>query len=158
MSIAILFALLSLQNLLPWSLGHPGMPWQQALHTAVSFTTNTSWQNYAGESTTGHLAVMAGLGVQAFASGSVGICAALALVRGLVRHGGHELGNFWVDLFRSIFRIFLPLAIVAGLVLVALGVQQNLAGARDDHHRGRRNPDHHRRPRRLLGADQVDDR
>jgi potassium-transporting ATPase potassium-binding subunit len=130
-SIVVLFGLLSLQNLLPWSLDHPGMPWQQALHTAVSFTTNTSWQNYAGESATGHLAVMAGLGVQAFASGSVGICAALALVRGLIRRGGRELGNFWVDLFRSIFLIFLPLAIVFGLVLVALGVQQNMAGAQD---------------------------
>lgn len=128
-SIVVLFGLFRLQGLLPWSLGHDGMPWQLALHTAVSFTTNTSWQNYAGESTTGHLAVMAGLGVQAFASGAVGICAALALVRGLVRRGGQELGNFWVDLFRGIFRVMLPLAIVFGIVLVALGVQQNLMGA-----------------------------
>ena len=111
-SIAVLFGLFTLQRHLPWSLDHDGMPWELALHTAVSFTTNTSWQNYAGETTTGHLAVMAGLGVQGFASGSVGICVALALIRGLVRRGGQEVGNFWVDLFRGVFRVMLPLAII----------------------------------------------
>ncbi|HEY1972663.1 MAG TPA: potassium-transporting ATPase subunit KdpA [Pseudonocardia sp.] len=129
MSIVVLFGLLRLQHFLPWSLGHDGLPWALALHTAVSFTTNTSWQNYAGETTTGHLAVMAGLGVQGVASGSVGICAALALTRGLVRRDVHDLGNFWVDLFRSVFRVMLPLAVIFGLALIALGVQQNLAGA-----------------------------
>ncbi|MEU1600584.1 potassium-transporting ATPase subunit KdpA [Streptomyces sp. NPDC005708] len=129
MSIAALFALFTLQGKLPWSTGHEGMPWRLALHTAVSFTTNTSWQNYAGESTTGHLAVMAGLGVQAFASAAVGICAALALIRGLVRRDTHQLGNFWVDLIRTIFRIILPLSIVFGIILIALGVPQNLGGA-----------------------------
>ncbi|MEU6649882.1 potassium-transporting ATPase subunit KdpA [Streptomyces sp. NPDC046900] len=129
MSIAALFALFTLQGKLPWSTGHEGMPWRLALHTAVSFTTNTSWQNYAGESTTGHLAVMAGLGVQAFASAAVGICAALALIRGLVRRDTHQLGNFWVDLIRTIFRIILPLSIVFGIILIALGVPQNLGSA-----------------------------
>ncbi|MGW5361754.1 potassium-transporting ATPase subunit KdpA [Actinopolymorpha pittospori] len=128
-SIAALFALFTVQDKLPWSLGHEGMPWRLALHTAVSFTTNTSWQNYAGESTTGHLAVMAGLGTQAFASAAVGICVALALVRGFVRRNTDELGNFWVDLIRTILRILVPIAVVSGLVLIALGVQQNLAGA-----------------------------
>ncbi|MGW6737207.1 potassium-transporting ATPase subunit KdpA [Streptomyces sp. NPDC055013] len=128
-SIAALFALFTLQGKLPWSTGHAGMPWRLALHTAVSFTTNTSWQNYAGESTTGHLAVMAGLGVQAFASAAVGICAALALIRGLVRRDTDRLGNFWVDLIRTIFRVILPLSIVFGIVLIALGVPQNLSGA-----------------------------
>jgi K+-transporting ATPase KdpA subunit len=102
------------------------MPWRLALHTAVSFTTNTSWQNYAGESTTGHLAVMAGLGVQAFASAAVGICAALALIRGLVRRSTEDLGNFWIDLLRTVFRILLPLAVVAGLLLMAGGMIQSL--------------------------------
>jgi K+-transporting ATPase KdpA subunit len=129
MSIAALFALFTLQGKLPWSTGHGGMPWRLALHTAVSFTSNTSWQNYAGESTTGHLAVMAGLGTQAFASAAVGICAALALVRGLVRRGTDDLGNFWVDLIRTVFRVLLPLAVVSGLLLIALGVEQNLGGA-----------------------------
>ncbi|MFF3873875.1 potassium-transporting ATPase subunit KdpA [Streptomyces sp. NPDC001978] len=129
MSIAALFALFTLQGKLPWSTGHEGMPWRLALHTAVSFTTNTSWQNYAGESTTGHLAVMAGLGVQAFASAAVGICAALALIRGLVRRDTDQLGNFWVDLIRTIFRVILPLSIVFGIILIALGVPQNLGAA-----------------------------
>ncbi|MEV7319514.1 potassium-transporting ATPase subunit KdpA [Streptomyces sp. NPDC093970] len=125
-SIAALFALLTLQGGLPWSTGHTGLPWRLALHTAVSFTTNTSWQNYAGESTTGHLAVMAGLGVQAFASAAVGICAALALIRGLVRRDTDRLGNFWVDLIRTVFRVVLPLSVVSGIILIALGVPQNL--------------------------------
>jgi K+-transporting ATPase ATPase A chain len=102
------------------------MPWRLALHTAVSFTTNTSWQNYAGESTTGHLAVMAGLGVQAFASAAVGICVALAPVRGLVRRSTDDLGNFWVDLLRTIVRVLLPMAVVGGLILMAGGVVQGL--------------------------------
>ncbi|MEU0687869.1 potassium-transporting ATPase subunit KdpA [Streptomyces uncialis] len=124
--IAALFALFTWQHELPWATGHDGMPWRLALHTAVSFTTNTSWQNYAAEDTTGHLAVMAGLGTQAFASAAVGICVALALIRGLIRQGGDELGNFWVDLTRTVFRVLLPLAVVAGLVFIALGVPQTL--------------------------------
>jgi len=71
-SILILYGLFRLQGILPLSLGHPGLPAPLAFQTAVSFTTNTSWQNYAGESTMGHLAVMAGLGVQAFGSAAVG--------------------------------------------------------------------------------------
>ncbi|MEV6395462.1 potassium-transporting ATPase subunit KdpA [Streptomyces sp. NPDC051907] len=128
MSVAALFALFTLQDKLPWSTGHEGMPWRLALHTAVSFTTNTSWQNYAGESTAGHLAVMAGLGVQAFASAAVGICVALVLVRGLVRRSTDGLGNFWVDLSRTIFRVLLPIAVLGGLVLMAGGVVQSLGG------------------------------
>ncbi|MFI1914129.1 potassium-transporting ATPase subunit KdpA [Nocardia sp. NPDC020380] len=130
-SIAALFGLFWLQGHLPLSLGHSGMKWDLSLHTAVSFVTNTSWQNYAGETTTGHLAVMAGLGVQGVASGSVGICVALALVRGLTRRGVDELGNFWVDLLRNIFRIMMPLAIIFGLILILLGVEQNLMGPHD---------------------------
>ncbi|MFE7392964.1 potassium-transporting ATPase subunit KdpA [Streptomyces sp. NPDC057582] len=126
MSIAALFALFTLQGGLPWSTGHEGMPWRLALHTAVSFATNTSWQNYVGESTTGHLAVMAGLGVQAFASAAVGICVALALVRGLIRRSTDDLGNFWVDLLRTIFRVLVPIAVVGGLILMAGGVVQSL--------------------------------
>ncbi|GAA4586199.1 potassium-transporting ATPase subunit KdpA [Planotetraspora phitsanulokensis] len=129
LSVVALFALFTFQGSLPWSLGHPGMPWQLALHTAVSFTTNTSWQNYAGEATTGHLAVMAGLGVQGFASAAVGMCVGLALIRGLVRRSGTEIGNFWVDLVRSVFRVLLPLAVLFGIVLICMGVQQNLDGA-----------------------------
>ncbi|MER6950383.1 potassium-transporting ATPase subunit KdpA [Nonomuraea sp. NPDC000554] len=129
-SIVVLFGLLTFQGVLPWNVGHVGMPWDLALHTAVSFTTNTSWQNYAGESPIGHthLTLMAGLGVQAFASAAVGMCVGLALIRGLVRRSGAGLGNFWVDLIRSIFRVLLPLAVVFGLALIGLGVPQNLSG------------------------------
>ena len=127
-SIAALFFLFLWQDLLPWDHGHRGLGWMLALNTAVSFTTNTSWQNYAGETTMGHVSVMAGLGVQAFASAAVGLCVALALVRGLTRHSTKDLGNFWVDLVRSIVRILLPIAAVAGIVLLALGVEQNLNG------------------------------
>ncbi|SDH57052.1 potassium-transporting ATPase subunit KdpA [Nonomuraea jiangxiensis] len=130
LSVVVLFGLLTFQDVLPWNVGHQGMPWDLALHTAVSFTTNTSWQNYAGESPIGHtqLTLMAGLGVQAFASAAVGTCAGLALIRGLVRRGGAGLGNFWVDLLRSIVRVLLPLSFVFALVLIGLGVQQNLSG------------------------------
>jgi K+-transporting ATPase ATPase A chain len=127
-SILILYGLFRLQGILPLSLGHPGLPAPLAFQTAVSFTTNTSWQNYAGESTMGHLAVMAGLGVQAFGSAAVGMAVGLALTRGFVRKATGEIGNFWVDLTRSIFRVLLPLAVVFGLVLIALGVEQNLGG------------------------------
>ncbi|MCC9307755.1 potassium-transporting ATPase subunit KdpA [Kitasatospora sp. RB6PN24] len=128
MSIAALFGLLIGQGRLPWSRGTGGMPWRTALHTAISFTTNTSWQNYVPETGTGHFVIMAGLGVQAFASAAVGICAALALIRGLVRHSTEDLGNFWVDLIRTVFRVLVPLAVVAGLLLIGLGVEQNLGG------------------------------
>jgi K+-transporting ATPase ATPase A chain len=126
-----LYAILRLQAYLPFSLGHPGMPAALAFNTAVSFATNTSWQNYAGEATLGHLALAAGLGTQAFASAAVGLAAGAALIRGLVRHRTDQIGNFWVDLTRGILRILLPLAVVSAIVLIGLGVAQNLAGPHD---------------------------
>jgi K+-transporting ATPase KdpA subunit len=128
-SILALLAIFLFQAHLPLSLGHPDLPFLLALDTAISFTTNTSWQNYAGESTMGHLAVMTGLGVQAFASAAVGMCVAVALIRGLIGHNTHELGNFWVDLIRCVIRVLLPLSVIAGLLLIGLGVEQNLHGA-----------------------------
>jgi K+-transporting ATPase KdpA subunit len=123
-----LYAILRLQSGLPLSLGHPGVPAALAFNTAVSFTTNTSWQNYPGESTLGHLALATGLGVQAFASAAVGLAAGVALVRGLVRHRTDQIGNFWVDLTRSLVRVLLPLAAVFAVILIGMGVVQNLAG------------------------------
>jgi K+-transporting ATPase ATPase A chain len=119
--------LLRIQVVLPYPLGHPGMNPALAFNTAVSFTTNTSWQNYAGEATLGYLAQAAGLGTEAFLSAAVGLAAALALIRGLVRRETDRIGNFWVDLTRGIVRVLLPLAVVSGLVLAGLGVIQNLA-------------------------------
>ncbi len=76
-----------------------------AFNTAISFTTNTSWQNYPGESTLGHVGLVAGLGVQAFGSLAVGMCVAVTLIRGLAQYQNQELGNFWVDLVRTVIRI-----------------------------------------------------
>jgi len=125
--VVVLYALLRWQANLPWALGHPAVPAGLAFNTAVSFTTNTSWQNYAGESTLGHLAQATGLGVQAFASAAVGLAAGLALIRGLARHHTDTVGNFWVDLVRSITRILLPLSAAGAVILIGLGVVQNLA-------------------------------
>ena len=123
-----LYGLLRLQAHLPLSEGHSGVPAALAFNTAVSFTTNTSWQNYAGESTLGHLALVAGLGTAAFASAAVGMAAGVALVRGLARREAAGIGNFWVDLVRGSIRILLPLSLLFALVLLSLGVIQNLHG------------------------------
>ncbi|MGK5554953.1 potassium-transporting ATPase subunit KdpA [Actinomadura kijaniata] len=97
----------------------------QAWNTAVSFVTNTNWQSYSGESTMGHLVQMAGLAVQNFVSAAVGMCVAVALVRGFARKRTEHLGNFWVDLTRGTLRILLPIAFVGAVALVAGGVIQN---------------------------------
>lgn len=127
-SIVLLFAILRLQAVLPYSLDRDGMPPLQALNTAVSFVTNTNWQSYSGEAALGYAAQMAGLAVQNFLSAAVGIAVAIALVRGLVRTHTDRLGNFWVDLTRLTIRVLLPLAIVFAVVLVLGGVIQNFAG------------------------------
>jgi K+-transporting ATPase KdpA subunit len=125
--ILLLYLLLRAQAFLPYSLGHGGMSPALAFDTAVSFTTNTSWQNYAGETTLGYLAQAAGLGTEAFLSAAVGLAAVLALIRGLVRRETDRVGNFWADLVRSVTRLLLPLALVSGIVLAGLGVIQNLS-------------------------------
>jgi potassium-transporting ATPase potassium-binding subunit len=106
----------------------PGVPEALAFNTAVSFTTNTNWQNYAGEITMSHLTQMMGLAVQNFVSAAVGIAVAVTLIRGLVRRRSTTIGNFWVDLTRSTTRVLLPISIVGALVLVSQGVIQNLGG------------------------------
>lgn len=123
-----LFAFQLGQHALPLHLDDPGTELTPALawNTAVSFVTNTNWQNYAGESTQGQLVQMAGLAVQNFVSAAVGMAVAVALVRGFARTRTGELGNFWVDLVRGTLRILLPLATAAALVLLAGGVVQNL--------------------------------
>ncbi|HYZ52446.1 MAG TPA: potassium-transporting ATPase subunit KdpA [Streptosporangiaceae bacterium] len=126
--VLLLYLLLRIQAVLPYSLGHPGMNPALAFNTAVSFTTNTSWQNYSGEATLGFVAQAAGLGTEAFLSAAVGLCVALALIRGLVRRQTDRVGNFWVDLVRSVTRVLLPLAAVFAVVLAGLGVVQNLSG------------------------------
>ena len=93
-SVLLLYGLLLLQVYLPEPWGHKGMTPALAFNTAISFTANTSWQNYAGEATLGHVGLVAGLGVQAFASLAVGMCVAVVLIRGLARYQNQEIGNF----------------------------------------------------------------
>jgi potassium-transporting ATPase potassium-binding subunit len=126
-SVLFLFILQLVQDKLPLHLHAPGtkMTSDLAWNTAVSFITNTNWQNYAGESTDGHLVQMAGFAVQNFASAAVGMAVAIALVRGFARHRTSELGNFWVDLVRGVLRILLPISILAAIVLVIGGAVQN---------------------------------
>jgi potassium-transporting ATPase potassium-binding subunit len=99
-----------------------------AYNTAVSFDTNTNWQNYAGESTMTYLTQMAGLGVRNFVSAATGIAVAIALARGFVRRSSATIGSFWVDLTRSTLYILLPIAFVSALFLVSQGVVQTFGG------------------------------
>ncbi|HTP27610.1 MAG TPA: potassium-transporting ATPase subunit KdpA [Anaeromyxobacteraceae bacterium] len=130
------YAIERLQHVLPFNPQKFGpVPADLAFNTAVSFTTNTNWQNYGGENTMSYLTQMAGLAWHNFTSAAVGIGLALALARGLTRRPGpggpHTIGNFWVDLVRSIVYVLLPISIVGTLVLVALGVPQTLSAYRE---------------------------
>ena len=97
-----------------------------AFNTAASFTTNTNWQNYSGESTMSYLTQMAGLAYHNFASAAVGIALAIAFVRGIARKEKETIGNFWVDMTRSTLWVLLPACIIYALLLVSQGVVQNL--------------------------------
>jgi K+-transporting ATPase ATPase A chain len=127
-SIIGLYGLERLQNKLFDSLGFPAVSPGLAWNTAVSFVTNTNWQNYSGESTMGDVVQTAGLAVQNFGSAAVGMAVAIALVRGFARKQADTIGNFWVDLVRGTVRILLPIATVSALLLVGGGVIQTLAG------------------------------
>jgi potassium-transporting ATPase potassium-binding subunit len=124
-SVLLLYGLMRLQHYLLLSLGMVGVPPALAWNTAVSFTTNTNWQNYSGESTLGYLVQMSGLTVQNFLSAAVGILVAIALIRGFIRSRTGTLGNFWVDLTRITLRYLLPLSVVGALILAAGGVIDN---------------------------------
>jgi len=129
LSVIVLFVLQRVQEHLPLNPTHAkGVPSLLAFNTAVSFLTNTNWQNYAGETTMSHLTQMAGLAVQNFVSAAVGLAVAIALIRGLTRHRAGTIGNFWVDLTRGITRILLPLAFVFAIVFVTQGMVQNFTG------------------------------
>ncbi len=128
-SIAVVYFFQRLQASLPLNpTGAANVSPDLAFNTAVSFTTNTNWQNYAGETGVSHLTQMAALTVQNFVSAAVGIAAAVALVRGLVRHGSATIGNFWVDLTRIVLYVLLPISFVIALVFVSQGVIQTFAG------------------------------
>src|SRR5262245_14586209 len=108
--------------------GLKGVPAHIAPNTTASFTTNTNWQFYGGEYTMSYLSQMAGLAVQQFVSAAVGMAVLVAVIRGLSRRTATELGNFWVDLYRSTVYILLPLSLVLGLILLSQGVPQTFSG------------------------------
>lgn len=125
---AAVFLLQMLQHYLPLNpQNFRGVDWSLAFNTAVSFATNTNWQAYVGESTLSYTTQMLGLAVQNFLSAATGLAVALVLIRGISRKPSETLGNFWVDLVRSVIYLLLPLSIVMAVVLVSQGVIQNFS-------------------------------
>jgi len=126
---ALLYAIQRLQGHLFLNPDHmKGVPAHLSLNTAASFITNTNWQFYAGESTMSYLTQMAGLAVQNFVSAAVGIAVLAAVIRGIARRSTDTIGNFWVDLYRTLVYVLLPLAIVVAAILIWQGVPQTFAG------------------------------
>jgi K+-transporting ATPase ATPase A chain len=120
------YAILRLQNHLPLNpQGFAALSPDLAFNTAVSFTTNTNWQSYAGESTMSYLSQMVALVIHNFGSAATGIALAAALVRGIARHSVATLGNFWVDLIRTTYYLLLPICVVLAVFLVSQGIIQN---------------------------------
>ena len=129
-SVLVLYAQLRLQGHLPLNPDHfADVNAPLSFNTAVSFLTNTNWQNY-GDGVVSPLTQMAGLAFHNFVSTATGAAVAVALVRGLTRRRSDKVGNFWVDLVRTCTRVLLPLAFVAAIVMVSQGTIQNLSGAR----------------------------
>jgi len=117
-----------LQNFFPWNPQHlanvgPDLAW----NTAASFTTNTNWQSYTPETTMSYLTQMAGLATHNFWSAAMGIAVAVALIRGIKRTSSATIGNFWVDMTRTLLYVLLPASILGALLMVAQGVPQNLS-------------------------------
>jgi K+-transporting ATPase ATPase A chain len=126
-SMLVLYAIQRLQGLLPFNpQGFGAVPPDLAFNTAASFTTNTNWQNYGGETTMSYLTQMAGLAHHNFVSAAVGMAVAIACIRGIAQEEKDTIGNFWVDMVRATVWVLLPIAIVGALFLVSQGVVQNL--------------------------------
>jgi K+-transporting ATPase ATPase A chain len=120
------YAILRLQNILPLNpQGLGALTPDLAFNTAISFTTNTNWQSYVGETTMSYLSQMVGLALHNFVSAATGIAIAAAMVRGIARHSTKLLGNFWVDLVRTTYYLLLPICVVFAVVLVSQGMIQN---------------------------------
>ena len=129
MGFIFVFCVLFFQNNLPINpAGLPGLSWHLSFNTAVSFITNTNWQSYAGEATMSHFSQMVALAGQNFFSAATGISVLLVLIRAFRNNQSQKLGNFWVDLNRSIIYILLPLSLLWAIVLTSQGVIQNLSG------------------------------
>ena len=128
LGLAALFALLMFQGSLPLNPQHlPGLSWDLALNTAVSFVSNTNWQAYAGEATMSSLSQMAGLAVQNFLSAATGIAVIFALTRAYARQKVTTLGNAWVDLTRITLWVLLPISLLIALFFIQQGVPQSLS-------------------------------
>src|ERR1700691_4061873 len=126
-SMLLLYAIERVQQWLPWNPQHfPAAPAVLAFNTAASFTTNTNWQNYSGESTMSYFTQMAGLAYHNFVSAGVGIALAIAIIRGIARKESKTIGNFWVDFTRCMLWVLLPACLVVALVVVSQGMTQNL--------------------------------
>jgi K+-transporting ATPase ATPase A chain len=120
------YVILRLQYYLPLNPQKlPGVSPELAFNTALSFTTNTNWQNYGGESTMSYFSQMVALAIHNFTSAATGIAIAAAVVRGIARHTAETLGNFWVDLVRTTYYLLLPICVVFAVFLVSQGVVQN---------------------------------
>jgi len=134
--IIVLFLIQTTQHFLPLNpQNYPAVPWDLALNTAVSFVTHTNWQAYSGETTLSYFTQMMGLTWQNFCAAGTGMTAFLALSRALAHHatdeGDKTVGNFWVDLIRSILFVFLPACFIFALILVSQGTLQNFSPAID---------------------------
>jgi K+-transporting ATPase ATPase A chain len=130
LGLLLTYAIERLQHLLPLNPDHlgavgPDLAW----NTAVSFTTNTNWQAYAGETTVSHFTQMTALTFHNFASAATGIAIAIAVIRGIARQKSATLGNFWIDLTRATTRLLLPLSLLSAIVLLSQGVVQNFSPA-----------------------------
>lgn len=126
--ILVLLAMQLTQQYLPLNpQGLPNVEFFLALNTAISFVTNTNWQSYSGEVTLSNFVQMLGLAVQNFISPAVGIAVLLAVVRGVIRRKGNTIGNYWVDLTRSILYVLLPLSIIVAALLISQGVVQSFS-------------------------------
>ena len=125
LGIAVTYGIQRFQDALPLNpQGYGPVPHDLALNTAVSFTTNTNWQAYSGESTMSYFSQMAGLAVHNFTSAATGIAVVIALIRGLTRRSGNSIGNFWADLTRCTLYILLPISLLLSVVFMQQGMPQ----------------------------------
>jgi K+-transporting ATPase ATPase A chain len=126
-SMLVLYLMERIQLWLPWNPQHiANVPQALAFNTAASFTTNTNWQNYGGESTMSYFTQMAGLAYHNFASAGVGLALAIAVIRGIARKESSTIGNFWVDFTRGMLWVLLPASVLFAMVFVSQGMIQNL--------------------------------
>ena len=116
------------QPFVAWSGNFGAVSPHVAMNTTASFITNTNWQYYGGETTMSYLSQMAGLAVQNFVSAALGMAVLAAVVRGFSRRSAKTIGNFWVDLYRSLVYVLLPLAVAVTVILVSQGVVQTFSG------------------------------